>query len=333
MKFYTLIHVCEDEQSLHNNGFGTSFKDQIKLYFSCARQLHRSLKEEGIELVVLTNDAAFLNHINNGSYQIEVVQIDFVLNVPSGLKFYSAHFKIEVYQYLSLLNEDYVGLIDCDMICINKIPACLRNAINYKTPLYYDITDQMNPAFGAERIIKDKQQLGKTKSIGLWAGGEFICGKPSFFSVLYQEIERIKDDYFENFNSFQHQGDEMLTSVAIERLMLTSDLRILDVGVMSIVGRYWSYKPLHHQKAIEAYADHFLLHIPSDKKFIAGLKENELKAEAFFKSYKKHLFKFHLLENTLGGFKPYVKKVTKSFLLTKPNKIVTNEKGLRNNGS
>lgn len=311
MNFYTLIHICKEEESLHNNSFVRSFKDQVNLYFSCAKQLHRSLKTAGIKLTVLTNDRQFLQELNTDGYDIDIVQMNFTLHVPSGIKFYSAHFKIEVFNYLSTLKDDYVGLLDCDIVCINEKPICFRNAIDNKVPLYYDITDQMVPAFTAERIIADKQRLSKSKSLGMWTGGEFIAGPPQFFGKLFTEIDILKKEYFNNFNSFQHQGDEMLTSVAIENMMLNGEIRMMDAGALSIIARYWSFKPLHIQKPVDAYSNHFLLHLPSDKKFIVGLNEKQFATASFFKSYKQHLVIARTLDRTFKSVKPYIKLLRK----------------------
>jgi hypothetical protein len=311
MNFYTLIHICKDEQSLHNNSFVKSFKEQVNLYFSCAKQLHRSLRTTGIKLTVLTNDRQVLQELNTDDYDIDIVQLDFNLDVPSGIKFYSAHFKIEVFSYLSTFEDDYIGLLDCDMVCINAMPECLKNAVENKVPLYYDITDQMVPAFTAKRIIADKQRLSTSKSVGLWAGGEFIAGPPSFFGQLFTEIDSLKQAYFTNFNSFQHQGDEMLTSVAIENMMLKGDVRMMDAGALSMIARYWSFKPLHVQKPIGAYAKHFLLHLPSDKKFIVNLSQAQFTASNFFKSYKQHLVITRTLHKTFKSVKPYIKSLRK----------------------
>lgn len=309
MRFFTLIHIEREEKSLHNNSFVHSFDEQITLYLSCAKQLHLSLKTEGIELVIITNDKAFLDKLNKDNYPIEILEINFTLNVPSGVRFFSAHFKIEIYKYLSSLQDEYLGLIDCDIVCVNKIPACFRNLIDLKVALYYDITEQVMPAYTAERVISDKERLSGTSSIGMWAGGEFLSGTPSFFGRLYEEIEPIKLKYFNNFNTFRHQGSEMLTSVAIENMILRSDVRILDAGTLSIIGRFWSPKPMHIQKPVDAYSNHFLFHIPSDKKFIKSLSPDKLKGDSFFKEYKQHVFIFRLLESTFKGIKPYVKSV------------------------
>jgi len=312
MRFFTLIHIEKEEQSIHNNGFLKSFDDQIDLYFSCAKQLHLSLKSAGLELVVLTNDKEFLNRLKNG-YDIQIIQLDFSLIVPSGVKFFSAHFKIEIYNYLASLGDKYIGLIDCDIVCVNAIPQCFKNIIASQIPLYYDITDQITPAYSAKRIIADKGKLSKTKSIGLWAGGEFLAGPPSFFAKLYKEILDIRQIYFRNFSSFCHQGSEMLTSAAIENMLMKSDVRIIDAGSLSIIGRFWSHLPVHVQKRVDAYGKHFLFHIPSDKNFIKNLSKYDLKGVAFFNNYKRHLFFSHLIQNSFGSIKPYIKKIKKRF--------------------
>lgn len=311
MRFFTLIHICKTEQSLHNNAFGTSFKDQISLYFSCAKQLHLSLKAVGIELVVITNDKAFLLGAAKNDYEIEIREMNFEMEVPSGLKFYSAHYKIEVYKYLNSLTDDYIGLIDCDILCVNPIPQSLHNVVEYKIPLIYDITDQVFPAYGQNRVINDKQKVTKTNSIGLWTGGEFIAGPPDFFGKLYAHIIKIKDEYFNNCHSLHHQSDEVLTSIAIENMIIQENLVIMDAGSLSIIGRFWSPRTLHIQKPFNAYYQHFLIHLPSDKKFIVQLKANELRGEEFFKVYRSHLIKSRIIENVFRGIKPYVKRARK----------------------
>ncbi len=313
MKFFTLIHICRDEQSIHNNSFTRSFDEQISLYLECAKQLHRSLKREGISLAVLTNDKDFLQRLNTDGYNIDIIQLDFSLDVPSGIKFYSAHFKLEVFEYLSSLQEDYVSLVDSDMVCINKVPESFITIVKQKIPLYYDITDQVSPAYGASNIIKDKERISNSPSIGLWAGGEFISGVPAFFKKLSIEVNKYKGAYLEHFSTFHHQGDEVLTSVAIEQLKLYGNTEIVDAGSLAIVGRFWSPRTLHVQKPVNAYGNHFLLHLPSDKKFIKRLAPDELMSDAFFNNYKKHLLKSRIVEHAIKGIKPYAKQLHKKF--------------------
>jgi len=312
MKLFTLIHVNQKEQSLHNNGFFIrDIEEQINLYFSCAKQLHHTLKSAGIELIIITNEKAFLEKLNKDQYEIGITQIDFSLNVPSGLNFYSAHFKLEVYAYLATLQDNYVGLIDNDIICVNEMPECFKNIISCKIPLYYDITEQVTPAFGEKRIISDKEKVSKAKSVGLWAGGEFLCGPPDFFKKLCAEITKAESEYFKVADSLHHQSDEVLTSVAIESMKVNDGLKIFDAGSLSIIIRYWSPKPLHVQKPLNAYFHHFLLHLPSDKNFITKLKQNELKGNTFFAKYRRHVIISRMLQKTFKSIKPYIKKAMK----------------------
>lgn len=311
MKFYTLIHICRDEKSIHNNAFVKSFEEQIRLYLDCAKQFHRSLSAEGIELIVLTNDKALLNKLNADAYAINITQLNFQLHVPSGIKFYSAHFKLEVFSYLASLTEDYLALVDSDMLCVNKMPDAFKTIVAQKLPLYYDITDQMTPFIGAERIRKEKELLSGEDSFGLWAGGEFIAGPPSFFTRLSGEVDKIIERYWQHAADVHHQGDEMLTSVAVERIKKEGDVPLLDAGALSLVGRYWSYVPVHIQKTLYGYLDHFILHLPSDKKFIARLQPDELKGAAFFKKYRRHLSLSRAMETVFKNIKPYAKRLRK----------------------
>lgn len=312
MTFYTLIHICREEQSHHNNAFATrGFEDQIRLYLDCAKQLHRSLATEGLELIVLTNDKELLDKLNGDRYAIAITQLDFRLHVPSGIQFYSAHFKLEVFSYLASLPADYIALVDSDMVCVNKTPEALKTIAAQKLPLYYDITDQMTPYIGAATIKKEKELLSKEASFGLWAGGEFIAGPPSFFGRLFAEVSRIKEAYWQHAATLHHQGDETLTSVAVERLKKTGGVPLLDAGALLLVGRYWSYPPVHVQKPVEGYVNHFLLHIPSDKRFIVRLQPHELKGAAFFKKYKRHLSLSRTMETVFKNIKPYAKRIRK----------------------
>ncbi len=312
MKFYTLIHICRNEQSIHNNAFTRNFEEQIRLYLDCAKQFHRSLAVEGIELIVLTNDKAMLHKLNEDNYAINFTQLEFKLQVPSGIKFYSAHFKLEVFSYLASLGEEYVALVDSDMLCVNTMPEAFKTIVAQKLPLYYDITDQMTPFIGAERIKKEKELLnGGEKSFGLWAGGEFIAGPPSFFARLSVEVNMITESYWQHAADVHHQGDEMLTSVAVERIKSIGNVALLDAGALSFVGRYWSYVPVHIQKPIEGYFEHFILHLPSDKKFFARLQPDEIKGAAFFKKYKRHLSLSRTMETVFKNIKPYAKRLRK----------------------
>ncbi|WP_207423920.1 hypothetical protein [Desertivirga brevis] len=306
MILYSLIHVSPNgEQSTHNN-FVTGLKDQIELYLSCAEQLGNSLRSAGIIYRIITNNKAFLLE-NKAGFPFEVIQLKFGEKVPSGLKFYSAHYKFEVIEYLSRSTEEYLGLIDPDIACISEIPYSLKQAIAKKVPLYYDITSQVTGGYGYEEIIRNKERLQTEGTLGLWAGGEFVCGSPDFFGRLYKEICTIKDNYFSSFHLFHHQGDEMLTSIALERLKKREP--IFDAGNLKIIGRFWSVKPKHIQPPIEWYSSHFLLHLPSDKRFL--INHPQLKGENFITFYKRYLIRKKIFRGIFSPIFPLMKLIVK----------------------
>lgn len=307
MKLFTLIHIEENEKSLHNNSYVKGFKAQINLYLSCAIQLHHSLRKEGIEVAIITNNKSFIERLNRRNYQIEIIELNFELKVPSGIKFYSAHFKLELFNYLSSLDDNYVGIVDSDVICVNPIPSSLKQLIEHQVPLYYDITEHRAYAYGIDRLIEDKEKVSCIKSCGLWAGGEFITGSPIFFGRLYTEISRLQESYFKHFSILHHQGDEMITSIAIENMIMHQHETIINAGSLLIIGRYWSPKTLHIQNSIDAFSKHFLLHFPADKKFLANLELEELQGAAFFKKYKKYLA-MNSYKKYLGFLKPYLRR-------------------------
>ena len=287
MKLYTLLHISEDEKSTHNS-FVKDFREQILVYLGCAKNLSGSLERCGIELTILTNNLGYINKISDYAQHMDIRELNFDFKVPSGINFYSAHFKIEVYKYLSNLKDEYVGIVDADILCINQIPLSLVNVILNKIPLYYDLTSQVTPAFGQEVVIHDKEFLGKYKSCGLWAGGELMLGPPSFFDKVYQEISSIKERYFMNFSQLHHQGDEMLLSVAIEKLLMSGE-HILDAGSLNIIYRFWNAETMHSQIPVEDIKTKFFIHLPSDKHFISALKKEQIYKGEIYSRYAKHL--------------------------------------------
>ncbi len=288
MKLFTLIHIYKGTKN-HSIEEIEGLKKKVRPYLLCAIQLHHSLRLANIQLSIITNDKEFLKQLTIIDQSLDLVELEFTLEVPEEIKFYSAHYKIETYKYLSTLKDQYVGLVDSDITCINNKNRALLNIIAQKLPLYYDITDQMVPAFGIDRIINDKQKISGNPSIGLWAGGEFLSGTPSFFDELYKTIDETKKNYFAHYRSLFHEGDEMLTSIAIEE-MLSRGYPVYDAGNLGVITRYWSINTRHPQKPFNAFKKCLLLHLPADKKFLSLLAE-DYDHRSVLQKYIKHLWK------------------------------------------
>ena len=290
VQVFGLLHLEPGQKSAINVS-AKDFEDQIQLYLRNANLLSQSLERAGFDFTLLTNDRAALEAADPAASSVLTIkQVAFSAPVPKGIPFYSAHFKLDAFRYLSGLSADYVALCDLDMVCIGDVPRALVNAIEKKTPLVYDISDQVIPAYGADRILDDLEAMVMGKSEGRWMGGEFIAGPPEFFRLLVEEIATTFPAYLEIIDRVHHVGDEAYTSAAIERLK-NRGIRIGDAGTVGIVGRYWNVRTLHPQRPFGYYERCFLLHLPADKRLLAdfAVSGGAFEPQVFLAEYKKEL--------------------------------------------
>lgn len=289
IQVFGLLHLADGQSSAMNLSVN-GFREQVLVYANNAKTMSKSLALNGISYTVLTNDKSTIQDIASidNSTSLEMIEIPFSTKVPSGIRFYSAHYKLDAFKYIASLTEGYYALCDLDMVCINTIPPCLQNLIKARIPLFYDISDQVISAYGHEVIISDLSSIGEIDSEGRWAGGEFLAGPPEFFANLVKEIEGIYNNYISNISSLHHIGDEAFTSAALERLR-RKGFYIADAGTIGIVGRYWNTSVLHPQKPFDYFKSIFLLHLPADKKFLSALAEQEVDSLAQFRMrYQNH---------------------------------------------
>lgn len=274
---FGLLHLAQDEYSAVNLKV-KNFSEQIKVYLSNASLLNKSLEAQGINFTLLTNNKKLLEEELLGSNkQINIVEIDFPTKVPTGVRFYSAHFKVDVFRYISTLDLKYAMFCDLDMVCLKPIPEVFETLEAEGIPLVYEITDQIIPSDGHSFIIKNLEILNSIKSEGRWVGGEFVAGPSSFFKILTQEIDYVINvrGYFELVISGKVTsggGDEVYTNSAIEKMKRTGTY-IADAGLINLVGRYWSSGPGFIQKDFKYFESVFLLHLPADKYFLQKLDQ------------------------------------------------------------
>lgn len=289
--FYGLLHLESNENSAVNIRTA-NFSDQIKVYLNNAILLSKSLKVVGIDFTLLTNCSELISSVVGPNHdEIIIRNIPFITQITSGIRFYSAHFKLDVFRYIADLNIDYAVFCDLDMVCVNRIPKVFINIVEQKIPLVYDITDQVIPTYGHDVIIRDLEKLILGKSEGRWLGGEFISGPPLFFSKLTKEIDYLLPNYLSNIENIHHIGDEAFTSSAIE-IMRHKGAYIGDAGSIGIISRYWSSEVEHIQRSIDYHENCFLMHLPADKRFLSKLStKNFLNFPVQFKSsYRNYIF-------------------------------------------
>jgi hypothetical protein len=283
------------------------FKDQVALYVNNAVNLSNSLRQQGVEFTLLTNKKDIADKVCTYEGKIlQIKEIDFLTKIPSGTKFYSAHFKLDVFRYLSSISHEYAAFCDLDMVCINAVPACLVNNISSGIPMYYDISDQVIPAYGHDVIMRDMESIHNLKSEGRWAGGEFISGTPEFFVALSAEISSIFDNYIQVIDKLHHVGDEAIVSAALE-ILRRKGIYIADAGTLGVVGRFWNCSTLHPQKPFDYFKKCFLLHLPADKIFLAKMAAREPNEQAIF------LTKYIAYKKVLS-VKKRIKQIIKSFI-------------------
>lgn len=288
MIFFGLLHVAKDKH------LGGNFKDKgqldaINVYYNNAVLLSNSLKRHGIAFRLITNNKATVLLAKKNSDLIDVVEIPFLMDVPERIKFYSAHYKIEVFKYFSRLELDYCVLVDLDCICIGKSLLNLKKLISEKKPLAYDITNQTTCLVTPKRISDDLRLVTNRDALGQWYGGEFIGGTPKFFASLYFSIEMNLSNYFRCYSLLHHQGDEVLLSAAIQELR-KSNIDVVDVGKNNIITRYWSNYVPHTQPNKRKVMDSLILHLPRDKRFLSIFLKLGLPLSSFHRFYWPYVY-------------------------------------------
>jgi hypothetical protein len=294
LSLYGLLHLTRGQSSSIMDIYAHSYEQKRRFYLKSAVNLSRSLRQRGLSFTLLTNNQTeILDDLKFLGYEdsITVQEIDFHLYVPDGLFYYSTHFKLDVFRYFaSLAPNQYVGLIDLDMVAVADLPICLKNLVEARIPLCYDVSDQLIPAFGHDVILHDMQRLAPEICAGRWYGGELLLGTPTFFAALNDESTAIYQRYLEIVDELFHKGDEMITSVALENLQRRG-IYIADAGTLGIVGRFFSVPTVKHpQKSFKYFENSFLLHLPVDKDFLAQLKPEQAEhRDTFLRQYKSYL--------------------------------------------
>jgi len=270
VRFYGLLHIKRGESSSANLK-SKDFDSGIDVYINCAVTLSRSLALVGQKFTLLTNDR---NHIESRlsasvASLLEIQEIRFTYEVPSGASFYSAHFKLDVFEYFAQL-DTYSVFCDLDVLAISELPREFMSAVEKDQSICYEITDQVAPAYGVKVIANDLTHVHGCSSTGKWYGGEFLSGPPSFFQALSDHCRDMFPNYVAHIKRLHHVGDEAIVSAAIERMKATGH-QFSDAGEMLVIARYWNSPTKHRQPPLTRYSSYSMLHLPADKGFLSVL--------------------------------------------------------------
>ena len=104
LHMFSLLRLDEDQQNATNLP-NTSIREQISVYINNAVVLSRTLALRGIEFTLLTNNRSLIESIvldhEHGS-ALNILDIPFITEVPSGVRFYSAHYKLDAFRHQCL---------------------------------------------------------------------------------------------------------------------------------------------------------------------------------------------------------------------------------------
>lgn len=279
-RFYGLLYL----DAATSGGVNlASRSDAINTYVRCAATCHTSFDAHGEAFALITNDALQVRArlAALGCAAIEVVEIPFRSVVPREARFYAAHFKLDVLRaFATGALGARVGLVDIDCVLLRPIvlPDCLS---------VYDISDQVYPDYGVEPVRRDLARVaGMPIAAPLWFGGEFIAGPCERFRVLTEAIDDCLPRYVAGLGDLHHVGDEMVVSAAIHRV-LRDGLEIDDIGRALQVVRWWSGRTHHRQMPFSAAKACAILHLPSDKAFLAAWGGRPADTPRFLRDYER----------------------------------------------
>lgn len=307
-KYYSLLYVSLDSDGDGINSGNVSKEDMYFTYIGNSVLLNKSLRFfSGKTLNIITNRSEFLSQILK-SFNAEdrplLLQIDFSSIPPFNIPFYSAHFKLDAFGYLGLSNC-YSILLDLDTVFIRPISESVSKVIRSGIPIVYDISDQIDTNIGLTRCASDIELVSGVQSFGLWRGGELIGGTGDFFSRLHTKCLACSETYYANLNNLHHIGDEMLTNAALV-LLENEGVSLMDIGRLSLIGRYWSGVPNFFQRNVNWFLRNLsILHLPQDKKFLSKNSGRKFNAIELIFRYRIYCA-FRLIRNLLIAIQRHV---------------------------
>lgn len=185
-KFYTLLYLDHSEKRLMGGRTLTADK-RIDVFVGCACMLDKSLPWAFGEppaksqptfdprLTILTNDKAAVGaSLRRCGHDVAVEEIPFSLNVPKGIPFYSAHYKIDAFRYLALRpDNEYSILLDSDVVALRPANEEFRSIVAGGYPLSYTLPNYGN---GTDQKIGDCRRVAPEATACEWTGGELWGG-------------------------------------------------------------------------------------------------------------------------------------------------------------
>lgn len=181
--FYTLLYIDPEERRRMAGRTLTGGK-RIDVFVKSACLLNKSLRwafnvQDNKEvsynpyLTILTNDCSVIREsLLRVGGDVKVKEIDFTLNVPKGIPYYSAHYKIEAFRYFSTLpDSQYSILLDCDLVALKGANDNLKGIVQSAKPMCYIL-----PNYTSDKFLHDCRRVYPKMVACEWTGGEIWGG-------------------------------------------------------------------------------------------------------------------------------------------------------------
>lgn len=311
MDFYTLLYIDEKHKS-HVN-MGASVENPIDVYIKCGINLSNSFRAvQGQGVSIITNNQEFLKQkIFEFGGDVNVIQVDFDRGVPENINFFAAHFKLDVIQAFGRGEfGEWVGLIDIDTVLIRPFPLDFKERSRNEL-FVYEITGSVTSEYGENVIVSDLKEIGADNiQKPVWYGGEFIAGNAEAFRILGGEVDAIWPHYVKAHHKLHHSGDEIVVTAALHNLQSRGALLVAgDVHAGTpFVSRWWTARTGSVQPRFSKAAAAALLHLPSDKPFLAKIAKEPFTAHSFLETYKRYAAQKLLFRRLANPFLCLIKR-------------------------
>ncbi len=282
--------------------------DPVDIYIACAAHLAKSARANGVSFTLLTNQSNYLKRrLESLSLEgLSIEEISFSRNVPLIKNYYSAHFKLDAIGALASGNYGkYVALVDIDTVFLGPLTDAVRLAMKDGIAAL-DVSYDVRPLYLADRIRRDLELIaGCELDHPRWFGGEFLASTDIQMKRLYEEIQVFWPRYVKNIRSVHHVGDEMVVSAALNSLS-QNGLAVIDAGSQNIVARWWSGRTKYKQPALSALGMHTILHLPSDKQFLARRSREPYTNGSFISAYRNYVRRRNRLRRVFDPIDPWI---------------------------
>jgi hypothetical protein len=308
IRLFTVLYI--DESQIQHSSVGRGALASKDVYIGCASNLLASCMRHGVRVEILTNQPDYVNaQLRRLGAEERAVGTSFRRDVPKGIPFHAAHFKLDAIRQLgSGAFGPCVGLIDNDVVMLDLPPADL-SAWTKDRLFVYDISDTVLEEYGDDLVLSDLRRVAAADLHSTrWYGGEFIAGSSAAFRILSERIELLWPVYKSLTGALHHVGDEMIVSAALNGLVDDGKIQCTDVGGERFrwISRWFSTRSRFRQMPLSYHLASSMLHLPADKRFIAASVSRPFEPGPFVWKYKKHVKRklfLRKLVNSLGIFK------------------------------